>query len=300
LVGAAVAFGLRSLGSKLALLDEGDVAYRAARANFGLIWVQGKGAGLPEYASWTQDSAGEWPRLASELLRESGVDVRACATRAAYTSASPQGSSSSASPCSTHCSRSRGSAGIRSKSSIATRSRRAYPGLGTAVAGGTYCPIDGHSNPLKLLRALHAATIRAGAAYRADHRVTRITPRGEGFVLDTGSRNALRRPKSSSRRGSAMPRSRRWSGSPRPCDPIRGRSSCSSAFHGFSRLPLQTIRQTDEGTVLIGDSQQDRGFDDSCGVDVLAAMARARGARVSGPRRRARRPGMGGTARDDA
>ena len=43
LVGAAVAFGLRSLGPKLALLDEGDVAYRAARANFGLIWVQGKG-----------------------------------------------------------------------------------------------------------------------------------------------------------------------------------------------------------------------------------------------------------------
>ena len=75
LVGAAVAFGLRSLGPKLALLDEGDVAYRAARANFGLVWVQGKGAGFPRYASWTQDSAGEWPRLASELLRESGVDV---------------------------------------------------------------------------------------------------------------------------------------------------------------------------------------------------------------------------------
>ena len=75
LVGAAVAFGLRSLGPRLALLDEGDVAYRAARANFGLVWVQGKEAGFPRYASWTQDSAGEWPRLASELLRESGVDV---------------------------------------------------------------------------------------------------------------------------------------------------------------------------------------------------------------------------------
>ena len=54
LVGAAIAFGLRSLGPALAVLDEGDVAHRAARGNFGLIWVQGKGARLPAYATWTQ------------------------------------------------------------------------------------------------------------------------------------------------------------------------------------------------------------------------------------------------------
>ena len=75
LVGAAVAFGLRSLGPKLALLDEGDVAFRAARGNFGLIWVQGKGMGLAPYGTWTQRSAREWPRLAAELLREAGIDV---------------------------------------------------------------------------------------------------------------------------------------------------------------------------------------------------------------------------------
>ena len=94
MVGAAVAFGLRSLGPKLALLDEGDVAHRTARGNFGLIWVQGKGAGLPHYATWTQRSAGELPRLAGTAeadvviigagftglsaalhLREAGVDV---------------------------------------------------------------------------------------------------------------------------------------------------------------------------------------------------------------------------------
>ena len=51
LVGAAIAFGLRSLGARLAVVDEGDVAHRAARGNFGLIWVQGKGMspkGRPE------------------------------------------------------------------------------------------------------------------------------------------------------------------------------------------------------------------------------------------------------------
>jgi glycine/D-amino acid oxidase-like deaminating enzyme len=277
LVGAAVAFGLRSLGPKLALLDEGDVAYRAARANFGLIWVQGKGAGLPEYASWTQDSAGEWPRLASELLRESGVDValaqpggiHVCVTareleqRVAMLDALQSQPGFRRYPIE-----------ILDRNALASR----VPSLGTAVAGGTYCTIDGHSNPLKLLRALHAATIRAGAAYRADHRVTRITPRGEGFVLDTavGTLSAAKVVLAAGLGNAALAP---MVGLASPVRPNQGQIIVLERVPRFLALPLQTIRQTDEGTVLIGDSQQDRGFDDSSGVDVLAAMA-ARAARV--------------------
>ncbi len=52
LVGMAVAFGLRRRGRDFTLFDEGDHAFRAARGNFGLIWVQGKGATLPDYARY--------------------------------------------------------------------------------------------------------------------------------------------------------------------------------------------------------------------------------------------------------
>ena len=277
LVGAAVAFGLRSLGPKLALLDEGDVAYRAARANFGLVWVQGKGAGSPRYASWTQDSAGEWPRLASELLRESGVDValaqpggiHVCVTakeleqRVAMLDALQSQPGFRRYPIE-----------VLDRNALASRVR----GLGTAVAGGTYCPVDGHCNPLKLLRALHAATIRAGAAYRSDHRVARITPRGEGFVLDTaaGALSAARVVLAAGLGNAALAP---MVGLASPVRPNQGQIIVLERVPRFLALPLQTIRQTDEGTVLIGDSQQDRGFDDSCGIDVLAAMA-ARAARV--------------------
>ncbi len=48
LVGAAIAHGLQcGAGLATALLDEGDVAYRASRGNFGLVWVQSKGLGAP-------------------------------------------------------------------------------------------------------------------------------------------------------------------------------------------------------------------------------------------------------------
>ncbi len=60
LVGTAVAYGLARLGQRTLVLDEGDIAHRASRGNFGLVWVQSKGFGVPEYQRWTRRSADEW------------------------------------------------------------------------------------------------------------------------------------------------------------------------------------------------------------------------------------------------
>jgi len=54
LVGAAIAWGLARAGTRVVVLDEGDVAFRASRGNFALVWVQSKGLGMPEYAAWTK------------------------------------------------------------------------------------------------------------------------------------------------------------------------------------------------------------------------------------------------------
>ena len=75
LVGSAIAYGLVRDGVKTALLDEGDVAYRASRGNFGLVWVQSKGDRAPHYQRWTRQSADEWPALAEELASKTGVAV---------------------------------------------------------------------------------------------------------------------------------------------------------------------------------------------------------------------------------
>src|SRR3954463_12515801 len=75
LVGGAIAWGAQAMGADVVLLDEGDIAYRAARGNFGLVWVQSKGAGMPPYAQWTRRSAALWPDLAASLQAATGVDV---------------------------------------------------------------------------------------------------------------------------------------------------------------------------------------------------------------------------------
>jgi hydrogen cyanide synthase HcnC len=57
LVGSAIAWGLAREGLRCVLLDEGDIAYRASRGNFGLVWAQSKGLGAPHYQRWTRYSA---------------------------------------------------------------------------------------------------------------------------------------------------------------------------------------------------------------------------------------------------
>ena len=49
-VGASIAWGLARKGTRVAVLDEGDTAFRASRGNFALVWVQSKGLGMAEYA----------------------------------------------------------------------------------------------------------------------------------------------------------------------------------------------------------------------------------------------------------
>src|SRR5437667_11622449 len=75
LVGSATAYGLARAGLRTALLDEGDVAFRGSRGNFGLVWVQTKGLGAPHYQRWTRASAAAWPGFAAELGERAGIDL---------------------------------------------------------------------------------------------------------------------------------------------------------------------------------------------------------------------------------
>src|SRR5689334_1478321 len=75
LVGSAIAWGLARTGRRVGVLDEGDVAYRASRGNFALVWVQSKGLGLPPYSAWTMRSSNAWSGFAELLKDETGIDV---------------------------------------------------------------------------------------------------------------------------------------------------------------------------------------------------------------------------------
>jgi glycine/D-amino acid oxidase-like deaminating enzyme len=58
-----------------------------------------------------------------------------------------------------------------------------------------------------------------------------------------------------------------------PVRPQRGQLIVTERTAPFLHYPMQTVRQTDEGTVMIGDSQEEVGADPSVTRDVTAVLA---------------------------
>lgn len=272
LVGAAIAYGLARGGARVALLDEGDVALRAARGNFGLVWVQSKGLGMPEYSAWTRRSSNSWSSLHAELREETGADVAFSRPGGLHLCLSEEELAQRAAVM--HRLHNQSEA-ARFPSEIVDRKAVAAlePAIGPEVVGACFCPLDGHANPLKLLRGLHQALQRRGGAYRPNHGVEAIRG-GEGrFALDTAG-GLIEADKVVLAAGHGNARLAPMVGLAAPIRPLRGQIIVTERVRPFLSRPTVFVRQTDEGSVLIGDSHEDVGFDDSADAGVLAVMAK--------------------------
>lgn len=271
LVGAAIAWGLARARHEVAMIDEGDVAYRASRGNFGLVWVQSKGMGLAAYGGWTLRSSQLWPALAAALLAETGVDVRLDQPGGFI----PFLSETEREHRVAQMVRLHAQAGFPDtpwEVVDAAELRRRVPGIGPTVLGATFCPLDGHANPLKLLRALHRGFALHGGAYLPLAPVSGVRREGEGFLLDTaGGTIAAGRVVLASGLGNATLAPQ--VGLHAPVRPQRGQVIVTERVRPLLRQPLVTLRQTDEGTLMIGDSQEEAGFAERTTQPVLSVMA---------------------------
>jgi hydrogen cyanide synthase HcnC len=269
LVGAAVAYGLARGGARVALLDEGDVALRASRGNFALVWVQGKGAGMPDYAAWTRNSARLWPELAAQLEADAGIDV-ALRQPGGFTFALSDDEMER---------RVEGMRRLHNQPDPTpyevldhAETKRRLPLIGEGVAGSIYCPLDGHVNSLRLFRALHAAMAARGVAYRPNCPVSDIAVRGGGFAL-TGPWGEVQAGKVVLAAGLGNERLGAQVGLDVPVRPSKGQVIVTEKVAPFLHHPTGTIRQTDEGGVMVGDSQEDLGLDTAVANPVAATMA---------------------------
>lgn len=255
LVGAAIAYGLSRLGSRVVVLDEGDMAVRASRANFALVWVQSKGLGMPEYAGWTVSSADKWPELADALKREARLDVHLQQPGGFHIALSEDELEARANTLK----RFHNQAGVtRYPTEIMRRDEVAkyLPDIGPEVVGGSYCPLDGHVNSLKLFRALHKAMEMRGTTYLPGHPVGAIRRDGDAFRLTAGGRE-ITAGKVVLAAGNANQHLAPMVGLKAPMKPERGQIVVTERVKPFLKYPVVTIRQTDEGTVMLGDSKEE-------------------------------------------
>ncbi|MBD1554553.1 NAD(P)/FAD-dependent oxidoreductase [Pseudomonas typographi] len=270
LVGSAVAYGLARAGVDTVVLDQGDNAFRASRGNFGLVWVQGKGYDLPDYARWTRSSATRWPALAEALLADSGIDVQ-CKQPGGFHMCFSDDELLERQARLHRLQNALGDYPFQMLDAAELKTR--LPLIGPAVVGASYSPQDGHVNPLKLLRALHASAQAQGARLHGGVQVDRIDCAPGEFCVSAGPRRFVA-PRIVLAAGLGNPGLARQVGLQAPVAPNRGQVLISERVRPFLAYPTINVRQTDEGTVQLGDSMEEVDFDDGTTTPVLAAIAR--------------------------
>lgn len=271
LVGLSIAYGLAMLGRQVSVLDEGDDAFRAARGNFGLLWVQGKGYGMSPYAQWTRESVALWPRFAAALQADTGIDIHLRQPGGFQLCLSDDEMAQESRRLLWLREAMDGDYPFELLDSAQLRTR--LPGVGPTVVGGCYSPMDGHVNPLKLLRALYAACRMRGVTIINGHRVSAIGQRASGFELQSGQQRwfagqvVLAAGLGNRELGAQL-------GMDVPVSPNRGQILVTERLKPFLHYPTTYVRQTDEGTVQLGDSHESTGFDDGTSSEVMSTIAR--------------------------
>jgi glycine/D-amino acid oxidase-like deaminating enzyme len=138
--------------------------------------------------------------------------------------------------------------------------------------------MDGHVNPLKLLRGLHAAMQTRGVRLVPGERAERIVPDANGFTVHArrGTYRAARVVLAAGLGNRALAP---FVGLNAPVAPNRGQVLVSERVAPFLHYPTLNVRQTDEGSVQFGDSMEEVGLNDFTTTHVLSDIAR-RGVRA--------------------
>ncbi len=271
LVGAAAACGIAAKGNSVAILDGEDGDFRASRGNFGLVWVQGKGADNASYARWSGLAAKMWPAFERELQDATGIDIGYRQNGGLDFCLSDQEWQARSEEMRLVEQHTQGAFEYSMLEHAELKQR--VPQISDEVIGASFSPQDGHLNPLYLLRALHARALSLACIYQPKQRVVSVQPDVDGFILHSESRRytAARIVLCAGLDNQRLARDLKMS---IPVHPIRGQLLITERLKPFMHYPSLQIRQTQESTLQIGDSHEEVGLDEGTTLDVITTLAR--------------------------
>ncbi|WP_250482401.1 FAD-dependent oxidoreductase [Caballeronia sp. GACF5] len=275
MVGAAIGYGLAGGNSKLLMVDGADTDFRAAKANFGLVWVQGKGLKDPSYRQLTIAAARAWPEFAKGLQAESGINL-AYEQNGGLVFCLGEGEFSARTALVNEWNSQTPDCAPLVHMLDRTELRRRFPSmrLGDGVVGASFGELDGQVNPLRLLSALQTAYLRRGGRMRCGQAVTGIQALREGgFEVTAGSFQARgERVVIAAGLGSAVLGP--MVGLDVPVRPQRGQLLVTERLAPLLPLANSGLRQNIEGTIMIGATSEDAGYDLATTTVAAAGLAR--------------------------
>ncbi|MCB2102203.1 MAG: FAD-binding oxidoreductase [Rhodobacterales bacterium] len=272
LLGSAFGWGLVREGQRCVVLDEGDGAIRTARGNFGLVWLQSKGRGMPEYARWTLEATRIWGGFADELKDITGIDLHYA--KGGYNIGADEAELAQMVANLNQIQSEMGDDAYDYEVLDQARLKREMPLVGD-VAGATYTAHDGHCNPLLLLRAMQQAFQAKGGAYRPNSgvRSVEILPGGGFRILGQNGAELARAAKVVLSAGHGSARLAKDLGIDLPIHPEQGQVLVTEKVAPVMPHPAMSVRQTDNGSFLLGASKKEVDLDTRTDLETLATIA---------------------------
>lgn len=277
LMGAATALGLvREGAGKVLMFDEQLPTQRLSRGNFGLTWFMCKGGNNPVYAKWSRMATMLWPEYAAKLNEESGYNVELEWNGGALHAIGDeqfQAYSESVENLKKVCSE----AGLDYPARMVDRAEFAsmIPGmkLGEKVTGAMYSPEQGHVNPLTLLAAIRGAFLKNGGEYFGGLSVSRIEPNADSTTTVTTSKGDYQCDKLVIAAGHGSSRLTAHLGQKLHIYPQRGQLIVTERAKRVLTFPILAVRQTMDGTFMIGLSTEDTAHDTKVTVEAMKSQA---------------------------
>ena len=144
--------------------------------------------------------------------------------------------------------------------------------LGPDLLGASFCRADGQVNSLRLLAALQVGVERRGATLLGGVRTHRITPEPHGGFTVEYARERASSAHVVIAAGLSTKELAAQVGLDLPVRPQRGQMLVTERVERFLPMPLHAVPQTGLGTVLIGTTKEEVGFDTATTTEAVTSL----------------------------
>lgn len=148
------------------------------------------------------------------------------------------------------------------------------PEIGPKVVGGVFTQMDGHVNPLNLLRALTIAVRQRGGTLITCLHVVDVVAHDPGFTAILADGRKVPGDGLVLAAGLGVLELGHKLGFQVPTRPQQGQVLITEKLADFLRCPSGTLRQENEGGVQIGASKAEVGMDDTEDIATIANLAK--------------------------
>lgn len=280
-MGAAVGLGLAEAGAKVLMADNVSRLHKASRANFGLVWSQTKGGGNRSYARWSERAVRQFKSFAARLEEESGIEVELRLGAGLVLSLGEKELADRRTTIDKLHREAQAEGELHPSRIVERKEVEELVGktvIGDEVTGGSFSEIDGDVNPLLLLKGMRKLFLQKGGRFWQGCEVHSIERAEKGYKLITsfGEIWAERVVLAAGLGNIGLAETLGVNSHLRP---QKGQLLVTEKMAPFLFMPFSGIRQTIHGSMMIGSTQEDTGFDIGTTVPESARMA-ARAVRI--------------------